>query len=136
TVMKKIYALFLGLLAFAWLALVPAAQAQYSVNSYLVRVNHNAFVSVAGTGSDISELTPTSQYWYYHVSNEVTIPFNYRFSNLVTNKFKVESDGTVICGGTATWPDAAIYDYGQWPYGIYYSQQYYGSNYGYYANNS
>jgi len=136
--MKKIYALFLGLLAFASLALVPAAQAQYSVTSYLVRANNNPFVANSG-GTVISELTPNTQYWYYHVSNEVTIPFNYRFSNLVTNKFKVESDGTVICGGTATWPDGCIYDYGMGSggYSLYASQFTYPQyGYGYYANNS
>src|SRR5580692_8294758 len=116
--MKKIYALFFGFLAFALLALVPAAQAQYTVNSYAVRTNNNPYVSVSG-GNDITELTPTSQYWYYHVSNDVTIPFNYRFSNIITNKFKVESDGTVICGGSASWPDGCNNDYGQWPYGLY-----------------
>lgn len=134
--MKKIYALLLGLLAFACLAFVPAAQAQYSVTSYDVRTNANPWVDQSG-GTEISELKPTSVYWYYHVSNEVTIPFNYRYINMITNKFKMESDGTVICGGTATWPDGIIYDYGQWPYGIYYNQvTYAGQPYSYYANSS
>ena len=48
--MKKIYALLLGLFAFAWLALVPAAQAQYTCGSYNVRANGDAFTTIDGLG--------------------------------------------------------------------------------------
>ena len=61
--MKKIYALLLGLLAFAWLALVPAAQPQYTIFQAIpVRCNHNPWVSNVGT--EISSITATSIYNY------------------------------------------------------------------------
>lgn len=136
--MKKIYALLLGLLAFASLAVVPAAHAQYPVTSYSVRANTNAFVPISG-GTEITDLKPTTIYWYYRVQpSEVSLPFNYRFCNLVSNKFKVCSDGTVICGGSAQWPDACLYNYGVYNgQSIYYSQFTYPQyGYGYYPNNA
>ena len=134
--MKKIYALFLCMLAFASLALVPAAKAQYAVTDYVIRANHNSYVGTSGA-TEITSLTPTSIYWYYFVSQEVTIPFTYRFENLVTNKFKVVSTGNVICGGSATWPDGANYDYGYNANAIYYGQFTYPQyGYGYYENYS
>ena len=129
--MKKIYALFLCMLAFSWLAVVPAAQAQYLLTDYIIRTNHNTFNSVEGQGTSIPELLAGSPYNYYNVSNEITLPFNFRYINLVTNKIKVTSCGTVICGGSAQWPDAQIYDYIPYSYGLYYPQYNSGSTYGY-----
>ena len=135
--MKKIYALLLGLLAFAWLALVPAAEAQYTATSYTVRTNTSPWVSVSGA-TEISDLTPPNTTPYYTVQpSEISLPFNYRFANLVTNKFKVKNDGSVICGGSAQWPDVQIYDYGVYGgYDLYYTQYNSGSNYGDYPNNT
>ncbi len=136
--MKKIYALVLGLLAFAWLAVVPAAHAQYTITSYDITTNHNAWSSIAGQGSDISEITAANQYEYYKVSNEITLPFNFRFVNTVTNKVKVEQDGDIIVGGSAQWPDGQTYDYGSY-YGCGFTQNQFGYpqyGYGYYSNNT
>ncbi len=132
--MKKIYALLLGLLAFAWLALVPAAQAQYTCGTYNVRADATAFSTIDGQGTSITELNNNAV--YYNVSNEIVLPFNFRFVNLVTNKIKVEGDGTVICGGSDSWPNGQTYDYGNYSaYAIYGSQFGYPNyGYGYYAN--
>ncbi|MDP4231675.1 MAG: hypothetical protein Q8916_14850, partial [Bacteroidota bacterium] len=105
--MKKIYALLLGILAFAFLALAPSAEAQYSATSYVVKVNTNPWSSIAGIGSDVSEMTPNSTYVYYALSNEITVPFSFRYINVVTNKIKITTSGSVIVGGDAQVPAGA-----------------------------
>src|SRR5579864_7340251 len=136
--MKKIYALFLSMLAFACLALVPAVQAQYSITDYSIRVVPNAFVDLSGQGTDITEIDNVGLYEYYRVSNEITLPFTFRYINTVTNKIKVEQTGNVIVGGSASWADGANYDYGNYYYySIYYSQFTYPQyGYGYYASST
>src|SRR6476646_1746828 len=109
--MKTKYIIFL-LLGFAWLAFAPQVRAQYSVTDYVVRANGDPWVDLAGQGTDIPEIAPSSAFDFERVSNEITLPFNYRFVNLITNKFKVEQDGSVICGGASTWPDGMTIDFG------------------------
>ena len=119
--MKHKYSL-LFTIAFLCLVLLPAAKAQYSVTDYVVRANGDPFVDLDGQGTEITELEPNSTFDFGKVSNEITLPFNFRFVNLITNKIKVESDGSVICGGSSSWPDGANIDDGISPGGIYFSQ--------------
>ena len=102
--MKKNILLLFALIC---LALAPTAQAQnYTPASYDVVANGDPWNSIAGQGTDIPELAPTSQYDDCRVSNEITIPggFVYRFCNTLTSVFRCESDGNIICGALS-WPD-------------------------------
>ena len=129
--MQHRYRLLLFL--FLLLGLSSKAQAQtYTFADYLVRTIPSDFVDISGIGTDVS--SHSQQYdWYYRVNpNEITIPFNFRWLNTVSNKIKITSQGSIILGGEAEVPAdkqqlyADYYDY-YW----YYIPYSYGSGYPY-----
>ncbi|MBS1903769.1 MAG: T9SS type A sorting domain-containing protein [Bacteroidetes bacterium] len=126
--MKKLYTLLVGLLMLAFFASAKDAQAQYSPSSYSAVVNTDPWVALTG-GTTVSELASFNTDFFtmcYKFSNEITLPFNFRYCDLITNKIKIKGNGGVVMGGSATVPDAAVYDY--LAYGGYY-QLYYWTDY-------
>ncbi|MDP4236090.1 MAG: hypothetical protein Q8919_06555, partial [Bacteroidota bacterium] len=103
--MKKTYLLYL--FALMLLALVPAAHAQYSCASYVVKVDGTPWSSISGIGSDVSEMTPNATFVNGPLSNEITVPFSFRYINIVTNKIKITVSGSVIVGGDGQVPTGA-----------------------------
>jgi len=106
------------------LLLSKTSSAQYSVNSYSVIGNTDPWQSLNG-GTEITECEPNANDLlsteFSVVSNDITLPFNFRFLNMVTNKIKVLGmSGSVIAGGSDSWPDNQYYDY----YGCYQSTVY------------
>ncbi|MEI8135254.1 MAG: T9SS type A sorting domain-containing protein [bacterium] len=107
--MKKFYALLLSLLAVAWFAYAPAAQAQYTVADYAVSTVANSFATINGNGgTEITEITPQSAADYHAFSNSIFMPFNARYLSQFTNEIKVTQDGAVVVGGTGIVPDGVI----------------------------
>src|SRR5687768_7683341 len=102
--MRKLYALVVSAVL---LASITSANAQtYSISSYLTRVFSGAYNDINGTTIDAVK-AGGYQYNYYYMSNEITMPFNFRFINIVTNKVKTDATGNVIFG----LPDRILYDY-------------------------
>jgi len=143
--MKKIYALLLSMLAVVFLVPSQKANAQYTCSSYSVMTHMDAYSEISS--NEITEIEPKAGDFfcsneYGVVSNDITLPFQFRFANIVTNKFKViGNSGSVIASGSDSWPDNIIYDiYGSYFGTAYSSQQNSGGStclgsYGYYANN-
>src|SRR5437773_2350609 len=107
--MKKFYALFLVMLAIAWLAVVPAAKAQYTVDSYTIITDQQAWSSINGNGGiEITELKPQGQYDYHKYSSDIFLPFSTQYLNSFTNKIKVTQNGSVVVSGSDLVADGAI----------------------------
>ncbi|HYM21228.1 MAG TPA: T9SS type A sorting domain-containing protein [Candidatus Kapabacteria bacterium] len=128
--MKKLYALLFGVFVAAFLLLGQDAFAQYTPGSYTVQKNADTWNAISG-GTQVKEIMSTSAGDFfqkvYEFSNEITIPFNIQFVNLLTNKIKISGSGSIVMGGSASVPDNIIYDYEAW---IGYYQFYYNFNYG------
>src|ERR1043165_6961369 len=129
--MKKVYALLLSMLVVAFLTPCEKANAQYTCSSYSVIANSDAWSPISS--NEITEAEPNSgdlcSTYYSKISNDITVPFSFRFCNIVTNKIKVEGiSGNVICSGSDSWPDNVLYDiYGNY----YFTCQSTQTNYGY-----
>lgn len=133
--MRHLYALLVLVLTMGFCLSDSRAQT-YTFADYLVRTIPNDFQDISGIGTDVS--SHTSQWdWYYRVHpNEITIPFNFRWLNTVSNKIKITSQGAVVLGGAAEIPDGVTYLYGEYYYYYWYYKPYsYGGNYMYGLNN-
>lgn len=128
--MKKTYAFLLSLLVVALFGFAGTANAQYTLSSYNVIANGDPYVSLSG-GTDIPEITPSNTYAYDKISNDITLPFNFRYINIVTNKIKVTQQGSVIVGGSDQVPDG-VQQYNSF-YGGCYANSFFGT-YGQFLN--
>ena len=79
----------------------------YAVSDYNVRVNCDPWEEIQG--DPVSSLDGD---YFERVSDEIQLPFQFQYINLVTDKIKVMGDGSVIFGGSLSWPDEALYDFG------------------------
>ncbi len=101
--MRNLYALLLLALTMG-LGLSDSLAQTYTMQSYLVRTIPNDFQDISGVGTDITADLQISNIYdaYQRVSNkEYTLPFNFRWTNTVSNKIKVNGHGSVILGGSA-----------------------------------
>src|SRR4051812_11134891 len=101
--MRKLYAFLWCVIALVALAPLGLRAQPYTLNDYFVRVNCDPWQEIAG--NDITELNNGG---VNTVSNEITIPFNFRYINLITNKVRVTANGNVIVGGASTYPVGAV----------------------------
>ncbi len=122
--MKKTYAFLLSLLVVALSGFAGTANAQYTMADYNVKANGDPYVALSGA-TDIPEITPTNTYDYSKISNEITLPFNFRYVNIITNKIKVTQHGSVIVGGTDQVPDG-VQQYNAF-YGACYANSFFGT---------
>ena len=79
----------------------------YSVADYNVQVNCDPWQEIQG-----DPIPSLDGQYFERVSDEITLPFQFQYINLVTDKIKVVGDGSVIFGGSLSWPDEAQYDFG------------------------
>src|ERR1043165_6721218 len=121
--MKKIYVLLLSMLAVVFLVPGQKAVAQYTCSSYSVLTHMDAYSEISS--NEITEIEANNgdicSTEYSKVSNDITLPFQFQFANIVTNKIKVEGNsGSVVASGSDSWPDNVVYDY----YGTYFGNAY------------
>jgi hypothetical protein len=128
--MRKLYAFCMT--AFVLLGFLSQnVKAQtYTPASYLVRTQAATWEDASG-GTTVASLMTSLYYDYWSISEELTLPFNFRLADRVSNKIKITSMGTVVLGGSSNVPDNVTYCYMYYNYYNMYYPNIYGGNYQY-----
>ena len=131
--MRRLYALLLLALTIG-IGLSEAQAQTYTLQNYLVRSIPPDFQDISSFGTDVTPAIVTGSIYdfYQRVSpNEYTIPFNFRWINTITNKFKVTGSGHVVIGGNTEMPAGiqywTMYNVPSYNYGYYSGTSFYGA---------
>ena len=101
--MKQFYLFFMAAILAVCLGVMPASA--QTASDYTVRIHGDPYVPL----SDPTTVYTSPHYYDYYMQSgipEVTIPFNIKYFDLVTNKIKVTCHGDIIVQRDASWSNA------------------------------